>query len=336
MKKLYISLLFLSFAIGSKAQTINAGNHTPLNGEMFTVKPCDPLSVSVGPNGASVNWNFNSLLTLTNAVISYTSATGSYSLWPSASVAVSSATNDMALYSGSATELKYWGGNLVLGGAPALLQFSNPAYFMLYPTTLNTGTVSNIAGTVTALGNNGNFIGTCTSTALATGSMSLPSATLTDVIRVNQSIAINFTISGFPGTATRNLYDFYSKSNSKYPILTIDQSTITSGLGTSTQNAVYVQTPYIPAGVKEVNAEVTTKIHVFPNPTSEILHIICEGITAKEVFIYDVTGKQIEDHLMNNGTFNLNTSNYSNGLYIYKIIDTNNRPIKTGRVTVIH
>jgi hypothetical protein len=336
MKKLYFSLLSVAFVSGMIAQTtITDANHTPVSGETFQTKQCDPTSVSVGGNGNSVVWNFNSIVTLTNPAVSYLASSGPFMGWPSASVSVGSSTSDVAMYSGTATELKYWGGNLTLGGVAAQLQFTAPAVFMAYPTSLNSGTTSNISGSVAALGNSGLFGGTCSSTALATGTMALPSATFNSVIRVTTSFAITFTIQGIPGSANRILNEYYSLANSKYPVLAIDASTL-SGLGTSTQTFVYLQNNYQTLGAKENGAEVSVKVNAYPNPAADILHIVSEGALAKNILVYDATGKQIESQTLINGSCNLNTSNYPNGLYIYKVTDAANRALKTGRVTVIH
>lgn len=336
MKKLYFSLFMAACTASLVAQpTINAGNHTPVGGDTYSTKQADPNSVSVGGNGASINWNFNSIVTLTNAPANYSVTVGTFTGWPSASVSVGSGTADISYYSGTATELKYWGGALTLGAAPCQLQFSQPAVFMAYPTSLNTTTNSNISGTVTAVGNTGNFVGTCSVSALATGTMILPTQTFSSVIRVTQNISISFTVGGFPGTANRILNEWYSTADSKYPILAHDQSTISSFAGTSTQVAVYVQSPYV-LGAKENAADVAVKISAFPNPVNDMLHITSDAISAKNVLMFDVTGKQIENHSMINGSLNLNTSNYAGGVYFYKVMDADNRHLKTGRITVVH
>jgi hypothetical protein len=336
MKKLYFSLLVVASISGMIAQpTITDANHTPLSGETFAVKQCSPGSISVGGNGNSVNWNFNSIVTLTNPAVNYLASPGPFTAWPSASISVGSSTADVSMYTGNASNLKYWGGNLTLGGVAAQLQFTAPAIFMAYPTTLNSGTTSSISGSVTALGNSGTFAGNCTSTALATGTMSLPSATFNSVIRVTTTFSISFVIQGIPGTANRVLNEYYSLNHSKYPILAIDESTL-AGLGTSTQTFITLQNNYQVLGVKENGSDLTVNVKAYPNPASDILHFVSDGLAAKNIYIYDATGKQIENQTMINGSYNLNTGNYPNGLYIYKVTDADNRALKTGRVTVIH
>ena len=340
MKKLYFTLLTALTVSGLNAQTLTAVNHGPQNGSNYGLYQCDSLSVSVGPNGAGVNFAFNSLVTHTNIAFNYTVASGSYTGWPSATLQASSPSPsaDISYYSYGASDLKFWGGLLQLGGVQADLKMTSPASFMAYPASLNTGTTSPIAGSVVALSNAGTFTGVCTSTATATGSMTLPGRTFNDIIRVAQTIGITFTIGVFPpGTANRVVYEYYSPSTSRYPILTINQSTISSFAGTSVQQYVYVLKNYQTLGLNAQTAGADmNSVNVFPNPASDKVHFISENINAAKVNVYDVTGKQVDAISMVNGSAELNTSAFNNGLYIYKITDNNNRQIKTGRITVVH
>jgi len=334
MKKIYLSLLSSLFCLGLNAQvTITKANHEPTAGDQYSTYQIDSTTVSAGGNGAALNWNF-AIVTHSSILQNYTTTAATNSIWPSASVAISSSTLPGSFYSGTLTDLKYWGGFLTLGGVTAELRFANPASYMAYPTALNGGTTSAISGTILALSQVGSFTGVCTVTAQATGTMVLPAKTFSNVIRVTNSVSISFTAGGIPGTAQQVTQDWYSLSDSKYPILSLSQSTL-SGLGTSIQKYAFVQKNYQLVGVNE-NTPLAYSMNVYPNPASNYVNFVGENENAKQVTIYDITGKAVETQVLNSGKTTVNTANYNNGLYIYKIIDNNGRSLKTGRLTVNH
>lgn len=335
MKKIYLSLLSSLFCLGISAQvTITKANHEPTVGDQYSTYQIDSTTVSAGGNGPALNWNF-AIVTHSSILQNYTTTAATNSFWPSANLSINSSTNSNgSFYSSTLTDLKYWGGVLTLGGVSAELRFANAASYMAYPTALNGGTASPISGTILALSQVGSFTGVCTVTAEATGTMVLPAKTFSNVIRVTNSVSISFTAGGIPGTAQQVVHDWYSLSDSKYPILSLSQSTL-SGLGTSIQKYAYVQKSYQSVGLNE-NLTSSFSMNVYPNPASNYVNFVGESENAKQVTIYDITGKAVDTQLLNFGKTTVNTANYNNGLYIYKIIDNNGRSLKTGRLTVNH
>ncbi|MBK9282803.1 MAG: T9SS type A sorting domain-containing protein [Sphingobacteriaceae bacterium] len=334
MKKIY-SLILLSFVLlNVQAQiTITKANHEPLQGDQYGTWQIDSTTVSAGSNTASESWSF-AIVTHSSLGQNYTVTASSNTIWPSASVAVSSSTLPGSFYSSTANDLKYWGGNLTLGDISAELRFANAASYMAYPTSLNGGTTSPISGSITTLGQSGTFTGVCTVTALATGTMALPAKTFSNVIRVTTGVVISFTAGGIPGNAQQVVEDFYSLSDSKYPIVTINTSTL-SGLGTSVQKYAYVQKNYNTVGIKD-NSVQNINLNVFPNPASTQVNFSTPSDLAKQVDIFDLTGKKVESILLQNGKAQLNVSDYNNGLYLFKLTDGGNRSLKSGRITVNH
>lgn len=332
MKKLYFTFISVLCAFGLNAQTITATNHNPVNGEQYSTYQCDSLTVSVGANGAGVTWNFNSIVTHSSVIANYTASTGSWTNFPQANIAVSSSTLDQSYYKTLTGELAYWGGNIGFGGVNASLNYTSPATFMAYPTSLNTGTLSPIGGSLVVLGNNGTFTGVCTSSATATGTLVLPAKTFTNVIRVTttQTITFNAVVTG---SASNIVNEFYSLSDSKFPILSITSSSVNSLLGNSDRLTATVQKNYHTVGLNET-AKSEVNLNVFPNPAHSHLNFVTDAKNAK-VLVYDIMGKLIDNQTLINGKLTLDVSEYNNGLYIYKLVD-NNRALKTGRITVAH
>ena len=322
MKKLYFTALSLFCALGFNAQTINQGNFEPMNGEQYATYQIDSTQVSAGPNGAGINWNFPAITTHSSLITSYTTSTGNFTAFPSASVVVNAGATNNSYYSGSATDLKYWGGNLSFGLISAELKFANPQFYMVYPTALNGGTVSAVSGSINAIGSNGTFTGVCTVSATATGTMVLPLKTFTDVIRVTNTINVNYFVV-VSGTAIRINYDYYSLSNSKYPILTISQSSIT-GAGSSVQNFAFIQKNYQTVSLKQ-EAEREFSAQVYPNPMIDGKTNI-SGLKGKNtVAVYNLLGEMIMTQNSETETVTLNLSNQAKGVYVVRVTDASNK-----------
>jgi hypothetical protein len=332
MKKFYLSALSILAGLGVNAQvTLNQGNHAPVNGDQYSTYQCDS-SMNIGGNGAGQVWTFTNNAVHTSISTSNTVITNSNPTYTNANITVTSNASTSNYYHTSATDYKYWGGNITFGGFPTILTFTTPAVYMAYPTTLGTNTNSIFGGSVSVLGTNGTYTGVCSVTASATGTLTVPGFTLPNVIRVMTTIALNATV--VPNTtviATQTNYDFYSPSDSKFPILSVVSSTISSPAGTSLQKNAYIQKTFTPLGIREEKPEASSAI-VYPNPAGSQINIISQAGTIE---IYDLSGKRVATH-STEGNLNLNVSSYSNGLYTYKITGGSNGAVKTGKFTVSH
>lgn len=329
MKKLYLSALSMFSALAFYAQPqLNQGNHAPVAGNQFQKYQCDS-SINITATGGGQTWNFSSLNTHFSLLTTNTVNTNSNPSYTNANITVTSTPAASAYYQTSATDLKYWGGDQTLGGQPATLTFSSPAVYMAYPTSLGTFTNSTIGGSVNVLGNPGTFTGVCTVTANATGTLIVPSFTLPNTIKVLTTVGINGTVGPFTVSATQITNEFYSPADSKYPILSVVASTITSPLGTSVQKTAYVQKAFTPVGIKEISKD---ENHVvYPNPASSEVNFLSVPATLE---VFDLTGKLIESKRVE-GMYSLNVSNYANGLYIYKLT-SENKNVSTGKFAVTH
>ncbi len=76
-----------------------------------------------------------------------------------------------------------------------------------------------------------------------------------------------------------------------------------------------------------------SSISVYPNPNTGVLNISIssELATTASVEVYDAIGKLMITQSLNNEHTVINTSNLSNGVYIYKILNSNNA-VKVGRI----
>lgn len=330
MKKLYFTLLTAALGLNLNAQTLTQANHAPANGDVFSTYQVDSTGVSPGASGAGVTWNFASVNTHSNISNNYTATTVNNAAYPNANISVSSSANDLSYYNSTTSIYNYWGGNLVVGGFPATITYTSAAVRATYPMSLNSTQSAVTGGSVVVGGNNGTFTGNSKVILDGTGTLSTPSGTYTNAMRVVTSQTINYTAI-ITGVVTQVNYDYYA-SGTKAPLFTISTSTIT-GAGASTQTIV-TRYKASTTGINAVEAGVNA-VSVFPNPSSSAINFETPSQSAKTISIYDINGKFIESKSLNT-SLKLDVSNYANGIYSYKIISADNNFIKSAKFTVTH
>jgi hypothetical protein len=335
MKKIYLTLLTALAGVTANAQTLTDANHSPAAGDIYSTYQCDSLGIATGASGAGALWNFTSVVTHSSVVNNYTATANANASYPIPGVQLGSAASNLSFYKSSATDLKYWGGNVTIGAIAASFVYTTSAVKAAYPMSLNTTSTSATGGSVTipALSQTGTFTGNSTTLADGTGTLALITGTYTSAIRVVTSQTINFTVQLGAGSVTQKNWDYYNVGT-KEALFTISTATIVAPLaGTSTQTIVTRHKPLITGISRNVN---TVGLVVFPNPSSGAINFVTESVDAKTVVIYDVTGKMVETQNLNEGKLKLDVSNYNAGLYIYSVIGQNNQTLKTGKVTVSH
>jgi len=345
MKKVILPLLGLS-AVTISAQTLNQSTHAPAVGDIYVYYQADPGSLpsSLGNVGSGNLFNFSGLNIFTNTTFTSqgitTAATGSMAAYPNANVAVKTG-GDVTFYNSSSTKLEFYGGSMTIGGYPVILNYSTPAVYATYPMSLGTTNTNTVSGTIDAMGNSGNFKGTVSFTANATGTIQVPGATYSNVIRVQTQQNLTFTVNIIQGTLTVNQYDYYvpdysnfPNPNNNWPILTVQASTITSTPigGTSIQTVVNICKNYQTLNVPNINLQ-SQNIIVLPNPVKDNLLIITNNTTLHKIQILDINGKIIKE--INPISNTIDCSSLSNGTYFLQAEDKSGK-IFTEKIVVQH
>lgn len=339
MKKIYLSLLSLAGFVAN-AQLTDA-NHSPVAGDMYSVYQCDSTGINAGASGAGALWNFGSIVTHSSTINNYTVAANTNTSYPMPGVAAASSINNISYYKSSATDLKYWGGNIVVGPVSASLIYTTAAVVAAYPMNISTTASSATGGTINTtapLPQSGTFLGNSSTLADATGTLVLPTGTYTNVTRVITTQTINFTVPLASGTVTQMNYDYYNIGpGTKHSLFTISTSTVVTSLSPTAPSTQTIVTRSMPStvGLKE-NKQNIIDLVVFPNPSSTTLNFATESKEAKLVLIYDVTGKLVDSQTITDGKLKLNVSTYNNGLYTYSVIGNANQTLRTGKITVSH
>lgn len=73
---------------------------------------------------------------------------------------------------------------------------------------------------------------------------------------------------------------------------------------------------------------------VYPNPCQAQITFNCSAPDAKQVSVFDMTGRELSRQEMNNGTLIINTSTYSAGMYFYRISDMSGSVLDRGKFIV--
>lgn len=337
MKK---TLLFVCtfFGLASIAQTLNQSNHSYLPGYQYSTIPCSTVGVTSGASGAGSSWNYASVATNTSAIVNYSATTNTNTTYSPADVFVNGGSNNSAYYKSSATDMKYYGGDISVSGNNVTLIYAIPAIYAVYPMNLNSTNTAMISGSLTILGNSATFTGQCSITADATGTLTIPSGnTYSNTIRVLTTQTITTSSLPFVGVATIYMqnFDYYDPSTAiafKAPLFSIANSTLSSGAGNSVQtfaNTLKDNT----VGINELHGN-SLDLNVFPNPTTNFVNFSTPSVEAVKVIVFDMSGKALATEVIENGKSTINTTSFAGGVYMYHVTDKNNRILTTGKFTV--
>ena len=76
-------------------------------------------------------------------------------------------------------------------------------------------------------------------------------------------------------------------------------------------------------------------IHIYPNPTNDILNIEYVDFQNKKIIVTDILGRTQKILPLQSETTNINLSNFSNGIYYLSIYE-NNRLVGSTKFVVLH
>ncbi|MBI3520095.1 MAG: T9SS type A sorting domain-containing protein [Bacteroidetes bacterium] len=330
MKKIILTL-FISISFYANAQ-LTAYHHAPAVGDInYSTYQCDSTLITVGSGGAGQVWNYN--ISNLNSLKNYTVSASLNAAYNPADVQVTSGTDNTLYYKSNTNKLEYYGGDLSLNGVKMNVKYASPAVFAIYPMSLNTTTTSLTSGTVnitSPITTTQAFSGTCTVLADATGTLTLPAKTFTNVIRV----VTTQTLVASVASVKLQYYDYYSiGSAAKAAVLSVQNSTVTSLAGTNIQTITFVEKDYELVGIKETQKP-SIELSVFPNPASNFVNFTTTSTEVAKIITFDVTGKIVATETMEMGKVKLNVNNLSSGVYMYHAVDKNNQVLSTGKFNV--
>ena len=94
--------------------------------------------------------------------------------------------------------------------------------------------------------------------------------------------------------------------------------------------------PYVyTLGINEIIDSDKVKLTIYPNPTTNELHIETTGSEKFDVQIFDINGKQVLGNILFTQTVSINIESLWGGIYFMKIIDASGAVVKTQKVAVV-
>lgn len=78
-----------------------------------------------------------------------------------------------------------------------------------------------------------------------------------------------------------------------------------------------------------------SSIVLYPNPASTQINIMNTGNETSYLFVYDVMGRLINTIQLRDKITSLSTTDYAAGLYTYRVLNTDNFPVATGKFNII-
>ncbi len=88
-------------------------------------------------------------------------------------------------------------------------------------------------------------------------------------------------------------------------------------------------------GINNVASE-EAKVAVYPNPAnSQVTLAVTNHVQASHIEVFDITGKIVGLYTMTNNKITINTTQYSTGLYLYKMYDNTGTQLNVGKFSVV-
>jgi hypothetical protein len=324
-KQILLGLIISAASATAIAQpTLTAATNNPVAGDVFYGFSVDTAGVGKGAAGASITWDFSS-------VVRSDSDTTSYFTCASTPYCDSFAGANIVMYDGSdyAYGISSATGLELIGAYASgnYMHLSDHSTMFKFPMTYGTTFTDTFAAQFDIFGFTMFISGVNTFTCDAWGTITTPFGTFNNALRVRQ-VSVNKDSIDFMGSPEVNVSE--TESYSWYvagfhsPLMTINYDT--SGSGTPYVIDAKYYRGLITSAVKDVVAKPTT-LNVYPNPATDNITFgfdINGASTATNLIVYDATGRVVNTI---NGTnlkagkneVSLNVSNLPAGMYIVRL-----------------
>ena len=337
MKKitnLLIVLIVIGFGNYIKAQPTITSVANPNAGDEITVHSLGLPNgtISPGPAGASITWDFSDLAATTTQFATFMNATvsGYGDDFPGAELALmyeqglryGTPVLNYEFYKPSDNGLSHVG---LINSAQTNVFYNDEQEILPYPFTY--GDMSSDVFSSDFIVSNIPFErdGMLNLEADAYGTLILPSGTVNNVLRVKTTIDYQ-DVSSLPDIDYAvETYAWY-KTGYAFPILVVSTETVSSS-PQPFQTVFYAETPNNDPGVGiNDKPKLTLDFTAHPNPTQDVsnLRYALNKTTGVSLAVYDLTGKKIA--FVDNGTqtagthtYALNLSNKPKGVYLVEL-----------------
>lgn len=328
MKKTLLSFAAVVCSIAAFAQpTLTAATNTPVAGDIFNGRICDTTGVHPGAAGMGVTWNFSTLHATSQDTLTYMACS-------STPHCDSFATSNLASFDNSNYQYYYNTASLmsVIGQVDAAatnyVHLTNSLDQMFYPCTYLSAHVDTGSAHFTTSGTDVAIRIVDSFKADGYGTLTLPTGTRTNVLRVHMITYTTdtFTVFGFP-VISNDRTETYLWFDTGYhsPVLMLGLDTV-GGVALHVSSAKF----YTHGAVLGTNTLATdnSKMEVFPNPASENITVKFSAATSGNlsVILTDMVGREVATaSQITNNSATIPVSGLSSGLYVVQVINGNER-----------
>ena len=285
MKKHLLSILSVAslFSATAIAQpTLTATGINPVAGDFLTLK--NGGGVSPGSAGANQNWTVTPSSGGTAATYTVTSASSTPYAAAFSQANASANYGGMYLYYNTSSSALKNQGQYVSG---ITMSYSNPEEQLHFPFNMG-NTYSDTWATTFTNGLTFTRTGTTTVTYDGYGSITLPSGTFGNAVRVHFVQVYSDVYSGGSINYNNDEYMWYINGN-HYPVAAT--FTLTNSAGSPSIGSV-IMTNVIAAGVSEYESAFSA-VSAFPNPAVNEINFDFSSVPMSSVEIIDITGKTV-------------------------------------------
>lgn len=321
MKRTLLSACIAMTSFAAFAQpTLTSATNAPVAGDKFVAHNFDTAGITWGASGASATWNFGSVTTTNTDTATFMSCA-------STPFCDSFAGANLASFDGG--DYTYLISNtaaITAIGAHSdtnYIHFIDPKVFMKFPFTYNNmfvdTSVVGLFGSAEMRYIDSNF-------ADAYGTLTLPTGTYNNVLRVHTKSTQTITIGGMPfSTAATEAYTWYA-SGFHSPLAILDVDTAGTGIP-YVKEARYYTGNSSSTGINHT-AKSNIQLELSPNPATDVLHISFDLQTEANATleIVDLTGKTVyKANNFNIGSNNVtvSTAELQAGMYIVHLRTSN-------------
>lgn len=325
MRKIYLFIFLSSCSFFTKAQYTITSSDNPVPGDVQSFIDIDSTGLSLGSSGTSQTWNYSTVIINGNPLVTSTfvpmSSVPNNFAFPGGTIGIDEGFGNYGVMSNTTAKFEYLGyANAVLSNC---WMYSDP----LKPYSLPFTYGSTSPDSYLLIQPTNTTVGTFTTTGDGTGTLALPTATISNVLKLrylqyesdttSTGSILNFTIT----------MDQFRASVSKFPLLEVQTSTmiVTTGTNVSTtyNKNGRIYSVYYPLGIN--GNENVQAFKVFPNPVSngELFFSTIPSLGKITIEINNVLGQVVKTILFENQSGSepkrINTSELSKGIYYLRV-----------------
>ncbi len=324
-KQFLLGLIICAAAATSIAQpTLTAATNNPVAGDVYYGYSVDTAGVNKGAAGASITWDFSS-------VVRNDSDTTSYFTCTATPYCDSFAGSNIVMYDGSdyAYGITSSTGLELIGAysSGTYVHLSNHNTVLKFPLTYGTTYTDTFAAQLDIFGATMYLSGTSTFTCDAWGTITTPFGTFNNALRVRH-VEITKDSLDFMGMPDVNVsqtesYSWYV-AGFHSPLMTINYDT--SGTGTLYVSDAKYYRGMMTTAVKDIASKATT-LNVYPNPATDNVTFGFDIIgtpAAINLVVCDATGRVVNtingtNLKAGNNEVSINVNNLPAGMYIVRL-----------------